>query len=165
MRKRKPQRYLTDKEALELGLSLNTKTGNRTKAKYTIDDSVWDKILLHRSSSEELKPGPTKKQSKETPFVLSAWNQLTGLMMDIDEYCEFYKLPRKDIKSYKLVSHTGTPFYNILFKENTEEENDFNFDNVKSILNNTITRDYKHKVVEHSFNKENVLFVATTLHG
>lgn len=158
---RKPQRYLTDKEANSLGLDLNTKTGNRTKAKYSIDDDVWDKILLHRSSGKELKPEPKpepiKKQAKETPFVLSAWNTATGLMMDIDEYCEFYKLPRKDIKSYKLVSHTGTPFYNILFKECKEEINDYNFDNVKDILNNTITKDYKYKTTKHSFNKENVL--------
>ena len=39
-------------------------------------------------------------------------------MMDIDQYCEHYMLPRKDIKKYKLVSHTGTPFYNIEFKDN-----------------------------------------------
>lgn len=53
---------------------------------------------------------------KDKPFVLSAWND-NGYMMDIDQYCEHYKLPRLDIKSYKLVSHTGTPFYNILFKD------------------------------------------------
>ena len=53
----------------------------------------------------------------DKPFVLSAWND-DGYMMDIDQYCEHYMLPRKDIKKYKLVSHTGTPFYNIEFKDN-----------------------------------------------
>jgi len=60
----------------------------------------------------------TKKKTEAQPFVLSAWNFKTGEMMDIKEYCEFYKLPYDDIHSYKLVSHTGTPFFNILFKEN-----------------------------------------------
>jgi len=62
-----------------------------------------------------------KSGSATQSFVLSAWNQDTGLMMDIDEYCVHYNLPRKDIDSYKLVSHTGTPFYNIVFKENISD--------------------------------------------
>ena len=72
---------------------------------------------------------PTKKAKKEhteKPFVLSAWND-KGYMMDIDQYCEHYQLPRKDIKSYKLVSHTGTPYYNILFKENEGLNDDFDY--------------------------------------
>ena len=58
----------------------------------------------------------------DKPFVLSAWND-DGYMMDIDQYCEHYMLPRKDIKKYKLVSHTGTPFYNIEFKDNEIKSN------------------------------------------
>jgi hypothetical protein len=57
------------------------------------------------------------KLTTDKPFVLSAWND-DGYMMDIDKYCEHYQLPRHDIKSYKLVSHTGIPYYNILFKDN-----------------------------------------------
>lgn len=68
----------------------------------------WIEKLTPQSKSEE--------KVADRPFVLSAWND-AGYMMDIDQYCEHYALPRKDIKSYKLVSHTGTPFYNILFKE------------------------------------------------
>jgi len=60
-------------------------------------------------------------ESSEIPFILSAWSD-EGLMMDIDEYCEKYALPRTDIKSYKLVSHTGTPFYNIEFKDKANLE-------------------------------------------
>lgn len=77
----------------------------------------------------EYKPSAKSKSSTSSndyknkeKFVLSAWNKATGQMMDIDKYCEHYSLPRKDITSYKLVSHTGTPYYNIVFKENVEEE-------------------------------------------
>lgn len=72
---------------------------------------------LANVNSSSSKPNDYKQK-----FVLSAWNQNTGLMMDIDTYCVHYALPRKDISSYKLVSHTGTPYYNIVFKENLVEE-------------------------------------------
>lgn len=66
-------------------------------------------------------------------FVLSAWNNQSGKMMDIDSYCDYYSLPRKDITSYKLVSHTGTPYYNIVFKENISKEVEaFDFDLILS---------------------------------
>ena len=52
-------------------------------------------------------------------------------MMDIDEYCTHYSLPRKDITKWKLVSHTGTPFYNIEFKDKIEQEvANFNFEKI-----------------------------------
>ncbi|MFD1292622.1 hypothetical protein ACFQ5N_02130 [Lutibacter holmesii] len=76
----------------------------------------------------------TSKKTDANPFVLSAWNFKTGEMMDIDEYCEFYKLPRNDVKSYKLVSHTGTPFFNILFKENIEISKDLTEDYIANAV-------------------------------
>jgi len=75
----------------------------------------------------------TKTKGYENKFVLSAWNKDTGSMMNIDDYCEHYNLPRRDITSYKLVSHTGTPYYNIVFKENIEEHtSDFDLDGIIS---------------------------------
>lgn len=57
----------------------------------------------------------TNQYKNEKTFVLSAWNK-AGHMMAIEEYCTHYKLPMDDISSYKLVSHTGTPYYNIAFR-------------------------------------------------
>lgn len=94
------------------------------------------RVALSKYMNREFEKQPTPSSKKKAavkqplkeetakPFVLSAWNIKTGLMMDVDEYCDFYKLPRKDIVSYKLVSHTGTPYYNILFKENVELSKD-----------------------------------------
>lgn len=79
----------------------------------------------------------TKPNNYKAPkFVLSAWNIKTGFMMDIDEYCTHYKLPRTDITSYKLVSHTGTPFYNIVFKENNIDVDTIDFDKILSKYEN-----------------------------
>ena len=99
---------IADKIVKEFKYSRNKDTVRKNISRYI--SSNYDKSKTSRNKSK-------RKDKDSTPFVLSAWNS-KGYMMDIDEYCSHYKLPRKDIKSYKLVSHTGTPFYNILFKEN-----------------------------------------------
>ena len=127
---KKRYRYLTDKEALSLDFKLNKKQGNRNKARYKITDDTYNSILNNRENPKTDNK-TTKKENR--PFVLSAWSK-KGYMMDINEYCEHYKLPKKDIKSYKLVSHTGTPFYNILFKEHIDIENPIDYSFISEIV-------------------------------
>lgn len=106
---------------------------------------------------KKLTPKKPKEVSKDKPFVLSAWND-NGYMMDIDEYCTHYKLPRLDIKSYKLVSHTGTPFYNILFKDKDIEDVDaINFEAIKSILDCSVVNGYRAKLNKVIIDREAVL--------
>jgi hypothetical protein len=38
-------------------------------------------------------------------------------LMNIEQYCSFYGLDAGKIRSYKLISHSGIPFYNIVFQE------------------------------------------------
>lgn len=64
---------------------------------------------------------PITVEKASTPFVLNAWNSNTGKMMTIQEYCNFYNLDYKQIKSYKSVTHTSIPYYNIEFKAKTLE--------------------------------------------
>jgi hypothetical protein len=40
-----------------------------------------------------------------------------GKLLPIEEYCDIYDLPLCDVVDYKIVTHTGVPFYNIKFKE------------------------------------------------
>nr|DAI89470.1 MAG TPA: DNA polymerase II small subunit [Caudoviricetes sp.] len=44
-----------------------------------------------------------------------------GQLMAIEEYCSFYGLDVNKIRSYKLISHTGQPFYNCVFYEEVLE--------------------------------------------
>lgn len=44
-----------------------------------------------------------------------------GKMMNIETYCEHYGLDYSKVKSFKLISHSGTPFYNIVFFEESLE--------------------------------------------
>lgn len=48
-----------------------------------------------------------------------------GSLMTIERYCESYGLNASKIRSYKLISHTNTPFYNIAF---------YNPDEIKAVL-------------------------------
>ena len=88
--------------------------------RYLFTDEEAKKVKeLKKKGSKTSKSRENDVTEKE--FVLSAWND-EGYMMDIDQYCEHYQLPRADVKEYKLVSHTGTPYYNIRFKEVAESE-------------------------------------------
>ena len=97
----------------------------RSTAQYYVNEKQREEIKNFRLSNTS----ETETNGYEPKFVLSAWCSERGEMLNIDSYCKKYNLPRKDITSYKLVSHTGTPFYNIVFKENIEEQTiDFDFE-------------------------------------
>lgn len=127
-------KWLNKSEAEFLELRVKENGKNRTQNRYHITQDEWEKVLGKRKVQKFIKNKVKSKTSPndytEKPLILSAWSD-KGFMMDIDEYSNHYKLPRKDISSYKLVSHTGTPFYNIVFKENVAEEvADFNFEEI-----------------------------------
>ena len=159
---RKPVKWLNPTEAKSLGLKVKPCEVSRTKARYSLTPeqikelSGKDFITVDKQN--------VVKQEKETPFVLSAWNQNTGLMMDIDEYCVFYKLPRKDIKSYKLVSHTGTPFYNILFKEHKDDVSEIDYSFIDSIVKKHIQPTKLKQPIEWQFNDTFDRLIYTDVH-
>ena len=126
----KKSRWLTQNEALRIGFVVKKNEKGRNNARYNLDEAQWEALKDFRST-ENLVESKTATPSYKEKFVLSAWNMQEGKMMCIDAYCEKYSLPRKDITSYKLVSHTGTPFYNIVFKENLESSSiDFDIEEI-----------------------------------
>lgn len=77
----------------------------------------------------------TYNNDKEKTVHFSAISG-TGDLMNIDEYCEKYDLDRDSIRSFKLITHTGTPYYNIVFYDNLgnkEESNNFAKELLESI--------------------------------
>ena len=124
---------LNNSEAISLGFALKPKTRHGNPRYYLTDEEVI-RLDEMRGVKVEVKSKSKSNQYKpKKEFVLSAWSK-EGKMMEIDEYCKVYNLPRKDITSYKLVSHTGTPFYNIVFKENVIEiaKDEIDFDKIIS---------------------------------
>lgn len=61
-----------------------------------------------------------------------------GMMMDIQEYCHYYNLDFSKVRSYKLVTHTATPYYNIAFYE-TIVESVVDFEEMKKIISEGIS--------------------------
>jgi len=66
---------------------------------------------------ENITETKTVKYEKETPNMPSAWSTENGRFYTVEEYCEVYGLDSSKVKSYKLITHTGTPYYNIVFFE------------------------------------------------
>lgn len=144
----KPMRKrLTATEAEYLGLKVKPDEKGRNTARYCIDELQLDRL-------KELKQDTKPNNYNKEVFVLSAWSK-DGNMMDIDTYCTTYNLPRHDITSYKLVSHTGTPFYNIVFKENNVDGLDI--DHIKKTLKKELKRTYKYTPKPYNVDKEGVL--------
>lgn len=153
----KATRWLNAKEAEYLGFDPKPNEKGRTQARYQLTETQWREVLqLFRAQNDH-------KNVSETPaneyngegLVLSAWDD-EGRMMDIDKYCEYYSLPKASIDSYKLVSHTGTPFYNIVFKEEAVSEVDLDF--AKKILERELTKDYAYApIVKFSHPREAVM--------
>lgn len=54
----------------------------------------------------------TETNQYQTDVQLSA-RKPDGTLMNIEEYCSFYGIPFEQARTYKLVTHTGTPYYNI----------------------------------------------------
>lgn len=109
---------ISDETANLLGLTLN-------KAKrYRLNEKLFTKYIeIKGEKSESITP---LYESKRVGFTAISPN---GGIMDIETYCKYWKLDFDKVKSFKLVSHTGVPYYNIVFYENGEEkaENEIDF--------------------------------------
>ena len=117
----KIRKRLSEEKALQLGLKVKPieKCGKNPRYYLT------EKQVAQLGDVKNEVTSKTSANNYNEPLILSAWSD-KGRMMSIDEYCEHYNLPRKDITSYKLVSHTGTPYYNIVFKEQISKD-DFDY--------------------------------------
>ena len=140
------RRTLKKEQAQALGLKVKPNYKGRKSAQYCITNEQWDSVRglqpdqLEVNNETKTKPNDYKKPK----FVMSAWNSQTQKMMGLDEYCKHYGLPRKDITSSKLITHTGTPYWNSVFKENlTEQVLDFDLEGlVKKYIKPAAFKEY-----------------------
>lgn len=77
-----------------------------------ISDSEYQFILqMRKDKGKDLKKGEQGQR-------LTAWDEDHKLMSP-EKFCEYHGLDSNTISDYKLVSHTGVPYYNIKFKPNS----------------------------------------------
>lgn len=128
MKKNPEKRYrLTNELATDLGLTVNI------SGRYRLTEDQ-ENILFNVEETETITE--TNKYFNKKGFTaISA----TGGIMDIKKYCEFYKFDYENVKSWKLVSHTGIPFYNIAFYS-SEEQEESNYQLIKQILKAELTK-------------------------
>ena len=123
----KKSRWLEPFEAKLLGLKVKPNEAGRKNARYQLTNKQYDIIVDKRTIGNSDDIGDQ--------FKLSAFSK-DNQLLDIDEYCVTHSLPRDNVKSYKLVTHTGMPYYNIQFREQyveTEEvEKQIDFDAILS---------------------------------
>ena len=153
----------TKEQAEALGLKPNA------SGRYRVTQEQYDQLNVLKSKSgnnfqkaqlkgykQKVKVSSKSDSNDYTKSGIMSALDGSGKMMNIDTYCEFYNLPRKDISSYKLVSHTGCPFYNIVFRE-IEDENSFDIEEIKNLLKKEIKREYIPKFNKAKKKKEAVL--------
>jgi len=125
---RSPRYYVKPHIAEQLGLKVNAEGRYRLNAerKQRLDE-------LTGTDTE------TNQYEKRSP-VLSAL-KANGSIMTIQEYCKVYGLDYSDVRSYKLISHTGTPFYNCashILNETDEEE--ITLEEIKKLISDDLSQ-------------------------
>lgn len=79
----------------------------------TTDENI--EVSINTETQTNQYSNKKDEDSEDVFRKCSAWKE-DGRVMDITEYCNHYGFPYDEISSYKLVTHTGTPYYNIAFK-------------------------------------------------
>jgi len=138
MGKNKVRRYrLNDVQVQKLGLEPNKSNRYRLSKEQEIE-------LLKLKENFEIKTETKTNDYKTKQKIFTAVSPNGGIM-NIKKYCNHYGLDFEKVRSFKLVSHTGVPFYNIAFYESDEEKE--NFEEIKKILESELTKVYNHKTV------------------
>lgn len=101
------------------------------------NDSVRRYFSNYINSLENVTVTDTNQYMPDAP--LSA-RKPDGTIMSVEEYCRFYKIPFEHVRTYKLVTHTGTPYYNIasnvMLNENVKDLHQDIIEDMKSYAPN-----------------------------
>jgi len=92
--------------------------GLRRKFSNLINKTKVDKDLDTETTTETNQYSNDKDKKSWRGFNAIAED---GSMMSIETYCNHYGLDIEKVKSYKLVTHTAVPFYNVAFFETVIE--------------------------------------------
>lgn len=151
---------LSDEKAKFLGLELKKHAPGRKTAVYRITPEEQKKLKRKYAGEKPLrvvnKSETSSNNYKEKGAAVMTALDNSGKVMNIDKYCKHYNLPRQDIKSYKLVSHTGVPYYNVVFDEQLDES-EIDWDRLRLVLNQQIEKTYQYKSTRAKLKESGVL--------
>lgn len=150
--------------SLEIAMQLGIKVNNVERYRLTQEqENKYFEILDKKERLTTNTRTNTNQYSNDKEKDCSVFNAISndGGIMDIETYCTYYKLDFDKVRSFKLVTHTATPYYNIAFNYGDEKEE------IKEIDFTSIFKDLKqvnyiplYKVNECLFDR----FVYTDVH-
>lgn len=97
--------------------------------------AVASKIINGESDLENFTTTETNQYESKAVSTLSALKE-DGKIMNIDEYCTYYQIPKDQVKTYKLVTHSSKgAYYNIASRDVKDifSLDDFKEDLIQSI--------------------------------
>jgi len=121
----------------------------RIKVTRWLDREGLRKPKINIEHDDDLENVTTTETNQYFPSQQLSALREDGKIMSIDEYCTFYNIPRDHVRTYKLVSHTGTPYYNIA-SANVELDLGDSFDEA-------FVTDFLTKISTHSPNYKNFI--------
>jgi hypothetical protein len=99
--------------------------------------AVASKIINGEADLENYTTTETSQYEGKAVSTLSALKE-DGKIMSIDEYCAYYQIPKEQVKTYKLVTHSSKgAYYNIASRD---VKDDFSFDTFKEDLLESIAK-------------------------
>jgi hypothetical protein len=104
------------RHCLELGIEYSEKYRNRL-SRHLRSEKTIDSDLDNGTVSESNNYSNDKEKSHKGFTAIGS----DGQLMNIEAYCKHYGLDVSKIRSYKLISHSGIPFYNVVFYTPDEE--------------------------------------------
>ena len=103
----------TEEQATALGFEPNR------SGKYRLDAEQENELMQLKAMSGT----PQQRAAHNLTEVDSVFSAAKdGKIMSIEEYCEHYGIKFEDVKSFKLITHTATPYYNIQSKGTLSDE-------------------------------------------
>jgi len=141
---------LKDSEAIALGRKVLSRSKDNRNPKYVLSEEEVNMLDAIRGGFVSLPEIEVKSESRSKSnqyrnkkstdpdgrkVLMSSWDYKRGRNMNIEEYCERYNLPYKHLTSWKAVTHTGTPYYNVVFKTVSEQiEEDLTEDYIEKCI-------------------------------
>lgn len=99
--------------------------------------AVASKIINGESDLENFTSTSTNQYKGKAVSTLSALKE-DGKIMSIDEYCVYYQIPKEQVKTYKLVTHSSKgAYYNIASRD---VKDDFSYYTFKEDLLESISK-------------------------
>lgn len=131
-------------ELIEIFESINSKTKSvkelclRKGIEYSESIRVIaSKLIDEGKGFVNITTTSTNQYEGKAVSTLSALKE-DGKIMSIDEYCAYYQIPKEQVKTYKLVTHSSKgAYYNIASRDVKE---DFSFDTFKEDLLESISK-------------------------